>query len=178
MSVPNLTETEKAEVARFGLDKPERRTKRRFAYELYPNAAEDGTRPLSVEVPHLYARALGFEVHGTGWFDVDREISGARTMLLIEARQIAFLADALLQGMAGDEAWAWAQEYLSDETGELCFDRAEHYGVDPYRIKPYPCGAAPSPHEHLGEPDSRQMRLVTYAPGAEDDCEECTEAIS
>jgi hypothetical protein len=32
--------------------KPERRTKRRYAHELYPHGEEGGTRSLEVEVPY------------------------------------------------------------------------------------------------------------------------------
>ena len=43
-----------------------RRTKRRYAHELYPHADEFEVRKLAVEVPYLYARAIGFEIEGTG----------------------------------------------------------------------------------------------------------------
>lgn len=54
----------------------DRRTKRRYAHELYPH--EEGTiRPLEVEVPYLYARALGLEIGGTSWLTVEpRSIAG------------------------------------------------------------------------------------------------------
>jgi hypothetical protein len=179
-----ISEAEKvAKIAAFGFDKAERRTKRRYAHELYPHPADDEIRPLSVEVPYLYARAVGFQVHGTGWFGQTgspekAQIALGRTEAVINAREIAFLADALLQGLAGEAAWRWAAEYASDETGELAYDRAAHYKVRIDDIKPYPCGDDPSYHDHLGEPDSGGWRTVTRAPGAEDDCEECTEVVS
>lgn len=161
-----------------------RRTKRRYAHELYPHPAEDEVRPLAVEVPYLYARAIGLQVWDTGWFNSvgtpeKAEIAGGRTELLVNSRQIAFLADALLQGMAGEEAWAWVVEHASDETGELAYDRAVHYGVPVDDIRPYPCGVTPENHRHLGEPEDRLGggRLVTKHPGTEDDCLECTEPI-
>ena len=60
----------------------ERRTKRRYAHELYPHAAEGDIRPLDVEVPYRIARAVGFDVQGTGWLndDVDPKLSVDRTM--------------------------------------------------------------------------------------------------
>ena len=38
---------------------PTRRTKRRYAHELFPHPDECEVRPLAVEVPYLYARAIG-----------------------------------------------------------------------------------------------------------------------
>jgi hypothetical protein len=157
---------------------PARRTKRRYAHELYPHAADGEVRPLSVEVPYLYARALGFEVHGTGWFDAEPQISMSRTHMLINAREIAFLAEALAQDLVGDEAWAWAQWHAEEESGELVYEGALRFDVDVEAIKPYPCGPSPDHHDHLGEPDARGNRLVNRAPGTEDDCEECTEVIA
>lgn len=155
----------------------QRRTKRRYAHELYPHADEHETRSLAVEVPYLYARAMGFEVDGTGWFDHPGTESMDRTHHLVNARLIAFQADAMLQGMAGEEAWTWVAMRAADETGEWAWERAEHYGVEPLKIKPYPCGPARAFHSHLGEPDAHGWRESTRVPGTEDACIECTEPI-
>jgi hypothetical protein len=85
-----------------------------------------------------------------------------------------FLADALLQGLAGDEAWEWMQQHASDETGELAWERAEHYGVPVGWIKPYPCGDEPDKHNHQGPSDRQGWHSVTYVPGIESDCPDCT----
>lgn len=155
-----------------------RQTKRKYAHELYPHPSDDEVRPLTVDVPYLYARAIGFEVRGTGWFDVEpRSEAGERTMYLIEARYLALVADALLQGLTGDEAWTWATERANDETGEWIGNRSEVYGVDYYAIKPYPCGPEPEHHDHLGPEDRRGFRLVTRVQGKESECEECTEPV-
>lgn len=154
----------------------DRRTKRRYAHELYPHAEEDEARSLEVEVPYLYARAIGFEVSGTGWFDVEpRSVAGDRTMELLEVRHMALLADALLQGLAGQQAWEWAALRANEESGEWIGERAEHYGVDWTAIKPYPCGPEPERHQHLGEPDTRGFRRVTLIAGRESECVDCTE---
>jgi len=156
----------------------ERRTKRRYAHELYPHAGEDETRPLAVEVPYLYARAIGLEIHGTGWSTVvPRSAGGDRVVQMIAARQIALLADAIHQGMVGDEAWKWADERAAEESGEWIGERSEVYGVPYDEIKPYPCGPERDPHEHLGPPDRRGFRVVTRIPGVESACLECTEPI-
>ena len=156
-----------------------RRTKRRYAHELYPVGQEGGVRPLSVEVPQLYARAMGLEVWGTGWFAAPATPEGSqeaagRTIALVYARQAAFLADALAQGLTGDAAWTWAEEHLADETGELAYERAEHYGVDPNVIKPYPCGPEPMDHDHYSH---GTYGVVTKIPLRESECADCTEPI-
>lgn len=161
-----------------------RRTIRRYAHELYPHPGEFEVRELATDVPYLYARACGLEVWGTGWHDLSSATASTdswrraanRTMELIKARELAFVADALHQGLVGDEAWAWAQERASDETGELAYERAVHYGVDPTRIKPYPCGSTPDSHDHMASTgDITGQGIITRAPGSEDDCPTCTE---
>ncbi|MGN7191082.1 MULTISPECIES: hypothetical protein [unclassified Curtobacterium] len=75
-----------------------RRTKRRYAHELHPAGDGREVRPLAVEVPRLYARALGTEVLGTSWRDGDEDAVRRRSdrlLQLLDARRIAFLADAL-----------------------------------------------------------------------------------
>lgn len=153
---------------------PARRTKRRYAHEIFPHADEWETRLLEVEVPYLYARAIGFDVRGTGWFARVQPESNNRTMEMINAHQIALMADAMHQGLTGQAAWEWASERMTDD-GEWIYERAMHYGIDPDAIKPYPCGPKPNHHDHLGPRGAGGSCIVTRAPGAEDDCEECTE---
>ena len=161
-----------------------RQTIRKYAHELYPHPPEDGVRPLSVEVPYLYARMVGLSVWGTGWGGADwrndqwaREATVSRTVLLVEARHKALLADALLQGMAGDEAWTWAEQRAADESGEIPNDRAAHYGIPFDRIKPYPCGPEPDHHSHYGEPDARGWCIGTTIKVPESECPDCTEPV-
>ena len=153
-----------------------RRTKRRYAHELYPHAKEGETRHLSVEVPYLYAMAVGLDVWGTGWFKADPKESGARTVHHLEACRLALIADALLQGMTGQEAWAWADERSWDETSECTYDRALHYGIPFARIKPYPCGPEPDHHDHHSNMEERSG-IVTRIAGREIDCPECSEDV-
>lgn len=159
----------------------ERRTRRCFAHELYPHPGEHEIRPLTVDVPYLYAQAIGYEVRGTSWFEFEtpeqRERSMERTMALLRQREIALVADALLQGMTGDAAWKWAQERASEESGEFIGERSEAYGIDWDAIKPYPCGPEPDRHTHLGERDARGFAIVTSVNGKESECETCTEPI-
>lgn len=160
---------------------PTRRTKRRFAHELYPHAGEfDPPRPLSIEVPYLYARMAGMRPEGSGWIDLDLGDPRAwgRIDELVNAARIALLADALAQGMAGDEAWAWADERVTDDL-EVAWERAYAVlGDDVVRsIKPYPCGDEPTSHDHLDAPDARGWRTVHRIAGRESDCADCTEPI-
>jgi hypothetical protein len=161
---------------------PAMQTKRRYASELYPYPAEDEVRPLTVEVPHLYALAIGMDFDGTDWFDlhrsgneVSRRAANDRTMLLIHARGKALIADALLQGMAGEEAWRWAAERNNPEGGEAVWERAKHYGVDALAIKPFLCMDEPNYHDHMDEPDARGWRTVHRVEGRESECVECCE---
>ena len=154
----------------------ERRTKRRYAHELYPHAEEGETRPLEVEVPYLYARAVGFDVEGTSWLDDPR--SGCdRVEILICAQSAALIADALLQGLAGQEAWDYAHGLMADVLTEKVWERAAHYGVPVDQIKPYPCGPEPDRHNHLDPPDARGWQTVHWIEGRESDCPECTEEV-
>lgn len=162
----------------------ERRTKRRYAHELYPHPGEFEVRPLHIEVPYLYARALGLEVWGTTWLDrhasdEQREIGMQRTMLLIAARKEAALADALLQGMRLQAAWEWACSRALCEDGSPIYERAMHYGVPAEDIKPYPCGPEPDRHRHRGAPIVGIAGAHTSVPveGRESDCLECTEPV-
>lgn len=163
------------------IEKVERRTNRRYAHELYPHPAEDEVRPLSVDVPYLYAQAIGYEVEGTSWFDFEppeqRRAAADRTMALLRQRELALIADALLQGLTGDEAWVWAQERAAEESGEWIGERSEVYGVDYDAIKPYLCGPEPDRHKHLDAPDARGWRTVHYIAGKESECDECTEVV-
>lgn len=147
------------------------RTKRRYAHELYPHNEPGHTRPLTVEVPYRYARAWGLRVDDTGWFEVEpRTRAGERVVRLCENAVIALLADALAQGLAGDEAWAWADQMLTDDLA-LVWERAAEHGIPFDRIKPYPCGPEPDRHPHR-DPHTRAM---VYVAGRESECVECTE---
>lgn len=151
-----------------------RRTKRRYAHELYPHGEEFEVRELTVEVPYLYSRAIGFDVWGTSWFDHSLGLSAARSVEKVNASQIALMADAMLQGLTGQEAWEWADSRM-DADSAFIYERADHYGVDASKIKPYPCGPEPDHHDHHSEPDARGWRTVTRVASKESECEECTE---
>jgi len=151
------------------------KTKRKYAHELYPHPAEGEVRPLAVEVPYLYARAIGLDVTGTSWTDVAPAEMSARINRMIDARRIALLADALSEGLAGWAAWEWATSRANDESGGWTYERAVHHGVDPEAIKPYPCGPEPDHHDHLGEADARGWRTVNRVDGKESECADCCE---
>lgn len=155
-----------------------RRIIRRYAHELFPPPEEREVRPLMVEVPYLYARAIGLDTWDTGWSAAPWETNEwantaalHRIQLRNDTRLQALLADALLQGMAGDEAWAWATQRAWDHDGTWIHARATHYGIDPGRIKPYPCGPEPDSHDHVDP----LTRIVTRVDGRESECPDCTE---
>ena len=159
------------------------RTKRRYAHELYPHPGEWEIRPLAVEVPYLYAQAVGHAIFGTDWFTVFKgkgDKAGAvlttqRTIAMIKAREEALLADAIHQGLTGDEAWEWAASRY-DEEGEWVYDRARRHGVPCDRIKPYPCGPEPDHHDHMASTgDVTGHGIVTRIDCPESECPTCTE---
>lgn len=165
------------------LSEQNRRTKRRYAHELYPHAEEWETRPLDVEVPYRLARAVGFDVQGTSWFygetPEDHRRTGERTMAMLNESRLALLTVALHKGMTGDAAWEWVDSHLHEEM-ELLYEACQEYGVDVGLIKPYPCGPEPDHHDHLGEThlwNGLEARTVTRVDGKESECEECTEEI-
>ena len=160
-----------------------RRTKRRYADEFYPHADEYEVRPLSVEVPYLYAQAIGVAVSETDWFDLPRmgeaglALSMQRSMEVINARQKALLADALLQGLGGEDAGEWAESRY-DEVGEWVYDRAKHYGVPVHLIKPYPILRERAKHNHMSSTgDVTGVGYVTRIDCRESECETCTEPV-
>lgn len=169
----------------------DRRTKRRYAHKLYPHPEEWEVQPLATAVPYLYARFVGLNVQGTDWFDLGRtpearkdehgnfrpefRLASARTMEMIAARSAALHADALLQGLAGTEAWEWAESRAADESGECAYERAVHYGVPIDDIKPYPVISETEHHDHYGVSDIRGWRTVNRVDGKESECDECTE---
>lgn len=163
-----------------------RRTKRRYADEIYPHAGEFEVRPLSIEVPYLYAQAIALSTWGTDWFALtgsdDRStilLAWERLEALIKARDTALLADALLQGMTGDEAWTWAMERAADEEGEIVYDRALHHGVPVETIKPYPVLSEPDHHNHRAASWRWVSRhYVTQVDGKESECPDCTEPVT
>lgn len=156
----------------------DRRTKRRYAHELYPDP--DGSHtpgPLNRVVPHLYARALGLSVVGTMWSAQAPAVSAARSVDVVNARMIAALVDAISQGFMGQRAYDWAYAIASDETGEVVWDRAVEYGIDPYGIRPYPCGPEANYHYHYGPADHYGVRIGRSVHGRESECEACTEPV-
>jgi hypothetical protein len=152
------------------------RTKRRYAHELYPHPDEAEIRDLAVEVPYLLARAIGHDIDGTSWTEVEPpRAAGDRIEKYIQAAHIAFLADALLQGMSGQDAWQWATgRAVSDSIGEWLWERGTHYGVPVDQIKPYPCGPEPSRHDHYS---NGTWGYATSIDMPESECPECTEPI-
>ena len=116
-------------------------------------------------------------MEGTGRFDQPNPEAGARTLAFIDSARIALLADALAQGMTGDEAWAWADQRVTDDM-EAAWDRAIRHGVPVEQIKPYPCGPEPEQHNHEGQViEALGWRESARVAGRESDCAECTEPV-
>lgn len=160
-----------------------RRTRRRFAHELYPEPGDGAS--LEESARYWLARASGLNVWGTDWLDLmdapnplSRKLAWMRAEVLVRTRHIALLADVLASGLTGQEAWTEAAEMASDETGEIVWDRAVAHGIDPDRIKPYPVVAEPDHHRHWTPRDPRGVRvLIGTIDGKESECPDCTEEV-
>ena len=163
---------------------PARRTKRRFAHELYPHGEEGEPRPLAVEVPYLIARAIGLGPDRE-WHDLlttrDPEkarLAASRTGHYIESATIALLAAALHNGLTGQDAWDYVASLTGDVIGEFLYDHALQVGVDPDQIKPYQILSEPDTHQHYSERQGGVRFLLEHrVPGRESDCEQCTEPV-
>lgn len=159
-----------------------RRTIRRYAHELYPHPEEGEARALEVDVRYTIARAIGSGI-GREWHDLIDEggesarQAAERTMQHLTLCDIAFLAVALHEGLAGQDAWDRARSYAGDECDEILWEIAERYGIDPDAIKPYVIREEPSTHEHWSERDARGFRtlLEHRVEGKESECLVCTE---
>lgn len=167
----------------------QRRTKRRYASEIYPYADEWEVRPLSVEVPHRYAEMVGTAALWTGWFDlastypkgspeasIAAQLSMSRIAQHLLSAEVACLADALSQGMTGDEAWEWAMSRVTGDM-ESAYERADEHGIPFEQIKPYPCGPEPDHHNHKGDPAPSGGHYVVRVDGKESECPDCTEPV-
>lgn len=150
-------------------------TKRKYAHELFPEP--DLATPLEAMMPYLYARAIGMNTMGTGYLHAPIRDHGFRAETFMAAALEAFVVDALMQGMTGDEAWQWAQSRCC-EPGEWLYERGAVYGVDYYAIKPYPCGPEPGWHWHgKSTGDSTGQGALTRVHCPEDECPDCTEEV-
>jgi hypothetical protein len=156
-----------------------RRTKRRYAHELFPHAADDELRPLAVDVPYWYARAKGLSLQDTSWSSPEGLASaGERVTQFIDTMRIALLADAAYQGLSGQELWDWVEHRVTDDM-EVAWERAYEYIDDDVieSIKPYSCGPEPEVHWHYEPRNAHGARFMHRAAGRESECIECTEPI-
>ena len=153
------------------------RTIRRFAHELYPPAEEWEVRPLEIEVPYLYAQFVGINTWGTNFYNADAHDQIRRVQELTQITETALLADALHQGLTGDEAWRYAQAGGDGQAAnEKAYERAEHYGIPIGRIKPYSIGPELTTHDHKSSTgDITGSGLVTVIDMPEDQCPTCCE---
>ena len=161
----------------------QRRTKRRYACELYPHSEDGESRDLATEVPYRIAHAIGMSSGTREWHElIDQGGDAARaaydrTVPFLEAVTLALLAVALHEGLTGQAAWHSATRWAGDEAGEVLWGAAAQYGVPLHDIKPYPIRGEATTHEHWSEMNSRGWRtsIDLRVPGPESSCEQCTE---
>lgn len=160
-----------------------RRTKRRYAYELYPHREDSESRSLAVDVPYQIANAIGMSSGTREWHElIDQGGDAAqaavnRTVQFLEACHVALLAVALHEGLSGQQAWDEATRWAGDEAGEMLWDAAQQYGVPLNDIKPYPIRGEASTHEHWSQETASGWReaIDLRVSGPESECDECTE---
>lgn len=162
-----------------------RRTKRRYAYELYPHREDGESRLLAVDVPYQIAHAIGMSAGTREWHElIDQGGDAAqaavnRTVQFLEACHVALLASALDEGLRGQQAWDKATRWAGDEAREMLWDAAERYGVPLDDIRPYPIRGEASTHEHWSDRNASGWRkaIDLRVSGPESGCEECTEPV-
>lgn len=114
---------------------------KQFAHKIVPHPEEAEQRPLAVTVRYHYAQAIGWHLafaesirDGIGSWGA--EVDFALSSYLGHAH-LAFLHDALAQGLVGQEASDWAAGRNHSESAELIWERSAKYDVDPDLIRAY-----------------------------------------
>lgn len=111
----------------------------KYAHEIVPHPDEGESRPLGTVVRYHYAQALAWhlafaEVIRVG--ELGPRLDFALSQYLSHTH-LAFLHDALAQGLADQGAADWAAVRIHPESPELVWERAVHYGLDPDEIRAY-----------------------------------------
>jgi hypothetical protein len=112
---------------------------KKYAHEIEPHPEEGEAVPLDRLVRYHYAQAQAWHLAfaeaisgdiGTAEFDfpLSRYLGHSH---------LAFLHDALLQGLSGQEAADWASVRHHSESAELVWERGVAYGLNPDAIRPY-----------------------------------------
>lgn len=123
-------------------------TEKKFAHEIVAHPEEGEAMPLDYLVRYHYSQA-------TGWHLAFGEVlneSGPRFDLALSQylhhAHLAFLHDALHQGLAGQEAVDWVSVRNHSESAEWTWERAVACGLNPDEIKPYLVRNATKPTEY------------------------------
>lgn len=115
-------------------------TELKYAHEIVAHPDEGEAKPLDYLVRYHYAQAQAWHLAFAAVI-AEPEMDGARLDLALSNylghSHLAFLHDALAQGLAGQEAATWASELCHSESPELVWERADHYGINPDEIRPY-----------------------------------------
>lgn len=106
----------------------------KYAHEIVPHPEEGEVVDLPILVRYHYTQAQAWHlsfaesINGDFDFPLSQYLGHAH---------LAFLHDALLQGLSGQEAADWASVRHHSESAELVWERADHYGINPDQIRPY-----------------------------------------
>lgn len=110
-------------------------TNSKYAHEIVPHPEEGETTPLETLVRYHYAQAQAWHLsfaEAINGNDFDFPLSQ-----YLGHSHLAFLYDALIQGLIGQEAADWASVRHHSESAELVWERGDHYGINPDEIRPY-----------------------------------------
>ncbi|MEV5001967.1 hypothetical protein [Nocardioides sp. LML1-1-1.1] len=113
----------------------------KYGHEIEPHPCEGETAPLGRLVRYHYAQAIAwhraFAETITGASQAERGQIDFTLAQYLGHAQLAFLHDALHQGLASQEAADWASVRNHSESAELVWERAVHYGINPDEIRAY-----------------------------------------
>lgn len=112
-------------------------TEKKYAHEIEPHPEEGETVRLDRLVRYHYAQAQAWHLAFAESLNERGPAFDFPLSQYLGHSHLAFLHDALLQGLSGQEAADWASVRHHSESAELVWERADFYGLDPDAIKPY-----------------------------------------
>lgn len=110
-------------------------TATKYAHEIVAHPEEGEAVDLLHLVRYHYAQAQAWHLAFAEAIN-SRDFDFPLSQYLGHAH-LAFLHDALHQGLAGQEAADWASVRNHSESAELVWERADKYGLDVDQIRPY-----------------------------------------
>lgn len=108
---------------------------KKYAHQIVRHPEEGEALPLNHLVRYHYAQAQAWHLSFVDALD-SMNFDWPLSQYLGHSH-LAFLHDALAQGLNGQEAADWASRRCHSESAELVWERAAAYGLDPDAIRAY-----------------------------------------